>query len=382
LEVRTMPRGTVLVTILATLLLLGACGPADDGGTAFGEAELDQAVTDVTTDLEELGVSFEGELALAALASFPGFYVVAPDPVPPPVDGTLSLRHVRPSQAASLPRGIRAWDGDTFTWVEVAPSDDLVLRWSFLDAEEAEHDAEMVVDWGETDQVSDFEGFGFEVPTAMNVTLTVDATLEVGSVDAEFDWYSASACPGGILEPVRVYVDGSLGVGATLLLDAISFEIAPATGANAQMAFAGRVVASAGADSAGLQWDVTVNGPLTREPNCFFRNFEPESGAVDVRLFSTKASDTSSFHLALTFDNFVWNDPAGNSVDLDGDLTVDGSGVVSFSGTLDDEDADGIPGDNLDLVFPNGDTTTLEAFIESRIETTAATAMRVLSLFR
>ena len=125
-----------------------------------------------------------------------------------------------------------------------------------------------------------------------------------------------------------------------------------------------------------------MTGPLTREPNCYLRGFEPESGAVDMRLSSTKAGDTSSFRLAFTFDDLVLDDPTGNSVAVDGDLSVDGAAAVTFNGTLDDEDADGIPGDNLVLEFANGDTTTLEAFIESRLQATATTVMRALSLFR
>jgi hypothetical protein len=379
-----MPRRTVLVTILAALLLLGACGPAGDGGTAFGEADLEQAVADVTADLEELGASFEGELGVAALASFPGFVVVAPEPVPPPSAGTLSLGLIRPAQTTSLPRGIWTWDADAFDWVEVGPSTDLVLRWSFVDAADDAHTANITVDWGVTTQVRDASGELVEVPRAMNVTMTVDTTLVVADVDAEFDWYTAAACTEGILEPGRVYVDGSLGADATLALNAITLELTPVSATDAQIAANGEVVASADGDRAGLSWDVTLTGPLTRGTDCFVDAFEPRGGAVDVLLFSEQAGVTSSFGVDFTFQDVVLDDVTGEpvSVDLDGDLTVDGAAAVTFSGTLDDEDADGIPGDNLVLVFANGDTTTLEAFIENQLQVTTTTAMRVLSLFR
>jgi len=123
---------------------------------------------------------------------------------------------------------------------------------------------------------------------------------------------------------------------------------------------------------------------LARGSDCFVDTFEPENGAVDVLLFSEQAGITSSFGVDLAFDTIVFDDVTGElvSVDLDGDLTVDGAAAVTFSGTLDDDDADGIPGDNLVLVFANGDTTTLEAFIENQLQATTTTAMRVLSLFR
>ena len=150
------------------------------------------------------------------------------------------------------------------------------------------------------------------------------------------------------------------------------------------MDLSGEIVASANGDRAGFGWDVTLTGPLARGTDCFIDAFEPESGAVDMVLFSERAGVMSSFGVDFTFDDIVVDDVTGEfvAVDLDGDLSVDGAAAVSFSGTLDDEDADGIPGDNLVLVFANGDTTTLEAFIEKQLETTATAAMRVLSLFR
>jgi hypothetical protein len=381
-----MPRPTILVSILAALvLLLSACDPAGNGGNgdaAYGEDDLDQAVTSVGNDLGELGTAFETELGVAALDAFPGAFPAVSEPVVVS-DGALSLRFIRPSQAGSLPRGIWAWDEGTFDWVDAGDSDDLVLQWTFLDAANDTHTATITVDWGVTTQVRDEAGDLVEVPSAMNVTMTVDTTT-VADVDTEFDWYSADTCTDGILEPDRVVVDGSFGVDATLALNAITLEITPVSATDAQVAASGGIVASAEGDRAGLDWDVTLRGPLTRGSDCFIDDFEVESGAVDVLLFSERAGVTSSFGVDLNFDTIVVDDVTGEfvAVDLDGDLSVDGAAAVSFSGTLDDEDDDGIPGDNLLLVFANGDTTTLEAFIESQLETTATAAMRVLSLFR
>jgi len=379
-----MPRPTTLVSVLAALLLfLSACDLAGNGGTAYGADDLDRAVTSVGSDLEELGAAFEGDLGLAALSAFPGEFPAAAGMLALGED-SLSLRFVQPSQTTSLPRGIWAWDDTEFLWVETGASDDLVLRWTFMDAASVTRTAAMVVDWGVTTQVRDAAGDLVEAPTAMNVTMTVDATVVIGDVDAEFDWYSGAACSDGILEPVRVAVDGSFGVDATLVLDALTLQLTPVSATDAELDLSGEVVASADGDRAGVAWDATLTGPLTRGGDCFVDTFEPESGAVDVLLFSERAGVTSSFGFALSFDDIVVDDATGEpvSVDLDGDLTVDGTAAVTFGGTLDDEDADGIPGDNLVLVFANGDTTTLEAFIESRLQATTATVVRALSLFR
>jgi len=379
-----MPRPTTLVSILATLLLLlSACDLAGNGGTAYGADDLDQAVTSVGNDLEELGAAFEGDLAAAALGAFPGFSATPVGPVAFN-QGTLSLQFVRPSQATSLPRGIWVWNDDTSEWVEVETSTGLVLRWTYLDAANDTRTAAITIDWGETTLVRDEDGALVEVPTAMSVTMTVDTTTVIGEFDAEFGWYTATACDEGILEPDRVYVDGSFGVDATLAFNGITLELTSVSATEAQIAASGEIVASAAGDRAGLDWDVTLTGPLTRGTDCFIDDLEPESGAVDVLLFSEQEGVTSSFGVDFAFDTIVFDDVTGElvSIDLDGDLTVDGAAAVSFSGTLDDDDGDGIPGDDLVLVFANGDTTTLEAFIESQIETTATAAMRVLSLFR
>lgn len=101
-----MPRPTILVSILAALvLLLSACDPAGNGGNgdaAYGEDDLDQAVTSVGNDLGELGTAFETELGVAALDAFPGAFPAVSEPVVVS-DGALSLRFIRPSQAGSLP---------------------------------------------------------------------------------------------------------------------------------------------------------------------------------------------------------------------------------------------------------------------------------------
>jgi len=201
-----------------------------EADAAFGEDDLDQAVASVGSDLEELGTAFETELGVAALGAFPGFFPTVSEPIVVS-DGALSLRFIRPSQAGSLPRGIWEWDDDAFEWVDVGNSTDLVLRWSFVDAASDTRAAAITVDWGVTTQVRDEFGDLVEVPRAMNVTMTVDTTT-VADVDAEFDWYSAATCTEGILEPDRVYVNGSFGVDATLALNAITLEMTPARALN------------------------------------------------------------------------------------------------------------------------------------------------------
>jgi hypothetical protein len=363
-----------VILAAAAVLVLAACTSDPTGGTTFGEADVAQTATGLGDAFEGMVGELEQEDAAAALAAFPGF-TTAPVLVPGS-DGSLSLR-LRPSATEPLPRGIYEHDPETFAWVEVEASDDLEYRWTFEDADGVERGASLVVDWGVTDEVEDYVGDLVEVPTAMNATLRVD-TVEVAGVDAEFAWYTAAACPNGVLEPTRVYVDGSLGTDATLSLN----DVTVALTADA-IASSGEVVAESGDKRVGFDWDVSVAGTIQRV-DCFVDGFEPTSGSIGLTVFRAAPGATTSVGFAGSFDEIVLDADTGVwvSVDVDGTITIDGAAAVTFAGTLDDEDGDGIPGENVTLAFSNGESTTLAAFIEDHLMSTATAALRVASLFR
>ena len=364
-----------VILAAAAVLVLAACTGADPtGGTTFGEADVAQTATGLGDAFEGMAAEMGQEDAAAALAAFPGFTMV---PVAVTgADGSLSLQ-VRPSATEPLPRGIYAYDTETFEWVAVGASDDLEYRWTFEDPDGVERDASIVVDWGVTDEVEDVFGDLVEVPTAMSATLRVDA-VEVAGVDAEFAWYTAAACPNGVLQPTRVYVDGSLGTDTTLSLNDLTVTL---TGD--AIATSGEVVAQSPGKRVGFDWDVSVAGTIQRV-DCFIDTFEPTSGSIGLTVVSEASGVVKSVGFAGSFDEIVLDTDTGVwvSVDIDGSITIDGAAAVTFAGTLDDEDGDGIPGENVTLAFSNGESTTLAAFIEDHLMATATAAVRVASLFR
>jgi hypothetical protein len=346
----------------------------EPAATTFGEADVAQTFIGFGDGFEGMAAELEQEHAAAALAAFPGF-TMFPVAVAG-ADGSLSLQ-LRPSTMEPLPRGIYEYDAEIFDWVLVEASEDLEYRWAFEDPDGVERDASLLVDWVETEFVVDRFSHVVEAPTAMNATLSVDA-VQVGSVDAEFDWYAAEGCLNGVLEPTRVYVDGSLGTDATLSLNDVTVTLIGNV-----IGSSGDVVAPSGDQRAGFGWDVTVAGTLERV-DCFIDAFEPTSGSIGLTVFRESAGVVSSVGFAGSFDDIVRDDDTGMwiSVDIDGSIAIDGAVAVTFSGTLDDEDADGIPGENVTLAFSNGESTTLAAFIEEHVMATATAVVRVAALFR
>lgn len=371
------------------LLILAGCqsstgGGGDDnggGGTepTYSEEEFDGAVDEFGGDLTEVATKVEADAGVSAVTQMPTFPLGRGG-----IFGgeSLTLR-VQPFADEDLPRGEYEYDSSTGEWVLVADSStSLVLRWEAVDFETgASYPAELVVDWsagGPTEDVSDGQGGTVEVPTGMNVTLSVDGT-PAADFDADFAWYSDATCPGGVAEPTLVNVDGEAGVDATISLTDVGFQISADT-----ISSSGDVSVSADGDSAGFDWDVSTTGTITRDA-CFIEDFEVASGSVDFSLYSDPAGEArSSVGFGFAFDNIVLE--AGSdtlqSVDLSGgQVTIDGATAVTFSGTFDDADSDGIWGDNVTVTFTGEASKSLEAIIEEQMATASGFA-RLLSLVR
>ena len=383
-----MPRRALILAIIAALAvaLLGACTQADPNGgppngngePTLGQADLEAAVEGFTADVEAVGSEFMVDDAVLAMEVFVAAMGNFTGVVAPPVSPSSVVRSLEPPETQELPRGVFEYDPLTGEWNPVEPSDSLEYRWSFFDADDAERDAALVVDWGTTRTV-DGSGAPVEVPTDdMSVTLSVDGTA-AAAFDVAFTWYAAPACADGILEPTSVAIDGSMGTDATLSLNGVSLSLSATT-----LDSSGEIVAAAGGDSLGVDWDVTLDVVVDRRPDCSIEDLNVDSGSVSVTLFSDTAGTRSSLGLNVDFGNILFDEESGSleSIDLDGSLDIDGTPVVSFTGTLDDADGDGTPGENLFLTFADGETTTLAAFTESLFGETASAVARALSFVR
>ena len=373
-----MPRRALILAIILAFALLAACTQVDpnggppngNGGPALGQADLDTAVEGFSSSAESVGSGLMTDDAVvameafvAAMGAFTG--VVSPplEPAPVPAEPASVARSLEPPATQELPRGVLEYDPTTGEWDPVESSDSLAFRWSFLDADETEREAVLAVDWGTT-TIVEGPGGPAEVPTDdMSVALTVDGT-SAAAFDVEVDWYSAASCPDGILEPTRVAIDGSMGADATLSLNGVSLSLTASA-----LSSSGEIVAAAGSDAVGVEWDVTLDVVVDRRPDCSFEDLDVDGGSVSVTLFSDTAGTHSSLGLNVDFGNIQFDEEFGSleSIDLDGSLDLDGAPVVSFTGTLDDAD---------------GETMTFAEFSQQLVGEAASVVARALSVVR
>ena len=366
-----MTRHVVLTFVAGVALLVAGCaGPTADRDP-LGPSDLDAAVAGIVDVGEDLTVALGDEPAMIGMLSVPwSFQTVVSEPPPLAVERTADQ---------DLPRGILAFDTDTSTWVEVGVSLDLEFHWSFVDADGAPRDAHLVIDWGMTEDVGDGMGGTTEVPTdGVSVALTIDDD-PAGAFDVAVDWYAAPTCPDGVLVPTSGLVDGSIGVDATIALNAVGFTLA-----DDAFDTSGEIVATAGSNAIGVDWNVGLGIDLTRGTDCFVEDVDVIDGSVAVSVFGTSAGTTTRLALGFGFSDIQtgeYDEPVSVAIS-GGQLRLNGTLVVAFAGRLDDANANGIPGDALTLTFADGTTMTLEAYLETYVEEITATVGRALALLR
>jgi len=363
-----MTRFIVMALVLGAVLLVAGCaGPAVD---PLGPSDLDTAVSAIGDVGETVALALETDAALQAMAVPCGWFA----PLPLPLAATPSLVIVH----EPLHRGIYECNPITFEWDYVGPSGNLEYRWSFVDASDDVRNAILVIDWGTTDDVGDGEGGTVEVPTDdMSVTLTIDGAAG-GQFDIELDWFADDACPAGVMSPTSGLIDGSIGFDATLALNSVGFTLA-----DDAFDTSGEIVATAGSNAIGVDWDIGIGIDLTRI-DCYIDDVEVIDGSVAVAVFGSSAGTTTRLALSFGFSDIETGEYGElESVAISGGhLRLNNASVVTFAGTLDDANENGVPGDNLNLTFADGTQMTLEAYLETYVVETAALVRRALSLLR
>lgn len=336
----------------------------------YTSGEVEQEFGDLSDDTSTLvtaGFQSEGAVALSLMPPFPAMGGFSLDMLMADLLEPRSAAKLLAPQAHSdsdLPRGTYEYDAATGDWVPVAGGDTLVLRWSYENFEPSTtHQAELAVDWdvaSATEVVDDGFGSMIEVPTDMSASLSVDGD-EVAAFALAADWYESDTC-GPILEPSSLSLSGYVGDDSARLELDLGFSIGDDT-----ISTQGQVIASAGADSATFDWDLSMNGAVTRDGNCFLANFDLESGSLAFGISATVAGETDSLEFAVDFSNIVMDEfGAVTSVELsNGVITLNGLAAVTFEGTLNDQNGNGVPGENVTLSFADGTTMTLEAFLLS-----------------
>ena len=250
-----------------------------------------------------------------------------------------------------LARGTYVYDPAADACTVTDDTDNLVLNYPYQSADGSIANAKLTVDWGsDTLDVADPAGDLVEVPTDMTVKLASNGDA-VADLSAELDWYNASECgtDDGIFEPTQVSLSGSVG---SLGVDNVGYSLSDDS-LNIQGAV---TVADLSAELA-----LDVAGNLSRT-DCFADTFEVDTGTLSFGLDSE--DDSLSVNVDLSEAVLADNGTTLTSVTLEGGtLQINGSEAATFSGVLDDSNANGVPGENVTITFSDGDTTDLESFL-------------------
>ena len=259
---------------------------------------------------------------------------------------------------STLARGTYTYDPSSDTCTQTADSDNLVLRYPYQTQDGDGAAAELTIDWGDTLEVASRNGDLYEVPTDMTASLAANGE-EVASVSAgarvvqraglrhrrrHFGAHPRESERFGRLGEFRQRrLTAST---TTLWLYKVKSPPGPALSAD---------------------FSLNVTGTLTRAP-CFVDTFAVDTGSLSVGAASSMTEDSHSFRVDTNLSEAVFADfdvmfegfmadalqgvasvrLSGGSVKVDNDL------AATFAGVLDDENANGTPGENVTIEFSGG----------------------------
>lgn len=342
-------------------------------GGPLSQQDVSEMMTDMSAELEAILERAAQDKGLIALQGLPHNNAMSN----PFFGYTVTLMQAKhPSRVpralqaladTELPRGVYTYtesDGSE-GWVFQEASDDLTLNWSYdadpMTPEVEREEASATFDWDAQSPTAEVEiptGETLEVPTGTTFTMVAGGE-NVADVDTSLTYYQVPGCgdeADGILEPTSLTVNGS---GSLLSLENVGYTITKDDTGDI-VSTQGRVALTD--ETVALDWDVSVAGELVRE-DCYTSDFVPESGTVATEL-SGLPGETNSVAFGFTFDTV---DPEADVVAeiSGGSLVVNGnqSRAVTFDGPLGDQDADGLPGDELTIRFADGSSTTLEQLL-------------------
>ena len=336
-----------LKTLFAALLigLLAACGgntseDVQPPAAQLGEAETSAAMSDLQGELFRTALSLNGDASTLALRNFPA--------------DAAGFPMTDQEGGATLPRGQYTYDQASDAWQREGESDDLSLTWRYEGRSAQEVEATLELDWDAGAQTVTLEGPDgetLEAPTAFNLTMSAGGQ-EVADVDLALSYYNTQACgtSDGIAEPTSLIVDGA---GSLLDLEDVGYSVQE--GDEDKVTTRGKVSLI---EEVTLEWTVDLLGERERE-DCFTSDYVPTSGNVNIGL----ATEAGRFALGLGVDSIDLK--SGSATLSNGALQINDQVAVTFEGTLDDANGNGVPGENVTLSFANGKTVTLEQVLQS-----------------
>lgn len=388
----------VLVAVVA--LVLSACStPSDLSNPSWTREAVDEALSEATTTLSTAAAAWPTDAAVQALSSpefgtFLGGAVTISPAAEATMDPSALLSMIVPAATSTLPTGTMTYDpvAGAFVQTSSTPADDLLLVWTFdyIDPgtlSTTTYAAEALFDWNNsggndlgssepilvTTATSDL----VEVPTAMRLTLDVGPSggslAPAADVEATISWFADCAGVTGPIDDIAsVMIDGSLGLAHVLSFDMVTLSIQDA----ASRLDTSGTITYAGLHAASVAWDVTLQGDVIRSA-CYFAGIDITAGSIDVSVTVEPATGPArSIGIDVTFDSVVTGSFGELvSANVSGSMTIDGSTALTFSGTMDDADADGVPGENVTVTYGDGSTSTLEDLLRGHASPTLLSVM-------
>ena len=381
-----MNRARPLITFCVTAMFLAACtNPSNvddtlENAPKLTATEAERVADGMEVDLNELGASLAENRTFAALAyvgnTSTGTFALKRNAAVQP--SVLSLAIDTLAADHPLPRGVYTYDESSATWQRGAVSSEFEANWRFADGNGLERNADFTLDWDvgvTTVEGVDMGGTTGELPRDARAELLVDGS-EVAAFDVDAAWRSTTC--GTTSQPTSMMLDGYIGDSR----DRIDFdELSLSLTEGGQVHTAGDVVAKSGSASASFGWDVDLIGSFeSDDTGCFWTNYVLAGGSLEVDASTTHHSMAFGFD----FGQFTY-DAYGNLDGLeitDGVLRADGETALTFAGTLDDANGDGVPGERLVLTFADQSMTLETVLVQQEVVARGSTALRVLNLLR
>jgi hypothetical protein len=286
---------------------------------------------------------------------------------------------------ALLPRGTYTHNERTGDWDEQpAQTGDLTVNWvydgvpgSLIINWELESDTAFVVVAANcVNGARNCETQVQEVPTSLSALLLVGGK-EAANLTMRASYYD-SPCGYLTYEPASLSVQGAFGQETAVALDA-DFSVTKDSRSSLDTAASSLLLtAEAGHDHASLHWTWDVSGVIARDEHCLPIGTERiAGGTLSLGVSSTVANEETGLEFYVAATEVEQNEEGvPNAAQIEGYIDVDGKRAVDFAGSLDDENEDGVPGENVMLTFSDS-TITLEAFLREQMMQMAVTALEL-----
>ncbi len=187
--------------------------------------------------------------------------------------------------------------------------------------------------------------------------------------------YHETVCGYLTYEPTNLSIEGVFGQGTAVALEA-DFTVTTEDGLDTA-ASSLSLTAQAGHDRASFDWSWGVSGVIARDTHCFPVGAESIAGGkLNLDLRSLIDNEASSFSFASVVSHVMQDeDGVPQSAQVTSHAGINLERAVDFAGRLDDENEDGVHGENVLLTFADG-TTILEAFLHEQLTQVVVLALR------